>query len=275
MSFGGGGSQSVTQEFKPPSYTVDPWKNYVSNAQNLAGQGLTPYQGSTVANLSPMTGTGLQMLGDYATEGTPERWAGGQAVVNAATGGAQNPYSGVNPYLSQMIDSSNQKITDMYRKGTAAQTDAQYARGGAYGGSGYADAVSTNQQNLLSGLAANTNSMLGQNYNQSAQLQEGDLNRRLQAAGIGQGQQGIDASAIQQLLGGGQIGQNYEQQLLDANRNLYQQNQQAPFTLSDYLGSALSRASGGQGSNTQTSNGGGMSPWLAGLGGLGLLSSFG
>lgn len=273
MCLGGGGSQTVSQEFKPPSYTQQGWKDYLGNAQNIASQPLTPYQGSTVANLTPMTGTGLQMLSDYATQGTPERWAGGQAVVNAATGQASNPFGGMsNPYLSGMIDQSNQKITDMYRKGTAAQTDAQYARAGAYGGSGYNDAVSTNQQNLAGALSANTNSLLNTQYDRSAGIAEGDLGRRLQAAGIGQGQQGLDAAAIQQMMAGGDIGRQYEQQMLDANKNRYYEQRQGQFTLSDYLGNALSRASGGQGTNTQTGNGGGISPWSAGLGGLSLLS---
>lgn len=263
----GGGSTS-TNEFKPPSYTQQPWQQYVSQAQQLAGQSLTPYQGATVAGLTPMTGSGLQMLSSYAMDGTPERRAGGEAIVNAATGAASNPYAGINPYLSQMIDTSNAKITDNYKRGTASQTDAQYARAGAYGGSNYNDAVSRNQQDLAGALGANTNQLLGQNYTQSAGLAENALNRQLTAAQVGQGQQNLDASAIQQMIAGGQIPEQNYQKLLDANKSLYQQNQQAPFTLMDFLGSALSRASGTGGSQTYTTPG--MSPITAGLGGLGI-----
>ncbi len=268
MSFGGGGSTNTTQEFKPPSYTQPGWTNYLNNATTLGSQALTPYGGQTVASLSPMTGTGLQMLSDYATQGSPERWAGGQATVDAATGAAQNPYAGVNPYLSKMIGDSNSAISEAYRTGTASQNDAMKARAGIYGGSEWADQTARNERGLAGQLATNTNNLLGQNYNQSAQLSENDLNRRLTAAGVGQGQQGLDASTIQQMIQGGAIPQQYNQQLFDANRGIYQQNQQAPFTLSDFIGSALSRASGGQGSQTYT--GPGQSP-LAALGGLGLL----
>ncbi len=268
MSFGGGGSTNTTQEFKPPSYTQPGWTNYLNNAQTLGSQPLTPYGGQTVASLSPMTGQGLQMTTDFATQGTPERWAGGQAVVDAATGAAQNPYAGQNPYLSKMISDSNSAISDAYRTGTASQNDAMHARAGVYGGSAWQDQTARNERGLAGQLTTNTNNLLGQNYNQSAQLSENDLNRRLQAAGVGQGQQGLDSAAIQQLLAAGQIPTQYNQQLLDANRNLYQQNQQAPFTLSDFIGGALSRASGGQGSQTYT--GPGQSP-LAALGGAGLL----
>ncbi len=274
MCFGSGGSQSVTQEFKPPAYTTNgsaggTWQDYLQSSSNLAKQPLTPYGGQTVANLSPMTGQGLQMTTDYATQGTPERWAGGQAVVDAATGAAQNPYAGNNnPYLSKMISDSNSAISDAYRTGTASQNDAMHARAGVYGGSAWQDQTARNEKGLANSLASNTNSLLSGNYNQSAQLSENDLNRRLTAAGVGQGQQGLDASAIQQLLAAGQVPQQYNQQLLDANRNIYQQNQQAPFTLQDFYGSALSRASGGQGTNTQTGAGNSL---FANLGGLGLL----
>lgn len=263
----GGGSTS-TNEFKPPAYTQQGWKDYLTQAQQLAGGGITPYQGQTVSPLSPQTGVGLQMLTDYATQGTPERAAGGQAIVRAATGQAANPYAGINPYLSQMIESSNAKIADAYRRGTGAQTDAMFGRGGAYGGSAWQDRVRQNEGDLQAALAQNTNALLGQNYTQSAQLAENALGRQLQAAQIGQGQQGLDASAIQQLLGGGQIQEQNYQKLLDANRDLYQQRQQAPFTLMDFLGSALSRASGTGGQQTYTTPG--QSPITAGLGGLSL-----
>ena len=262
-----GGSTS-TNEFKPPEYTQQPWKDYIGNAQQLAGTALTPYGGQTVADLTPMTGSGLQMLSDFTTQGTPERAAGGQAIVNAATGASKNPYAGTNPYLDAMIKNSNAQITDQYRTGTSADTNAQYARSGAFGGSGWQDKVRQNEQTLAGQIGANTNNLLGQNYTQSANLAESGLNRQLTVANIGLGQQGADQSAIQAMLAGGAIPQQYQQQLLDAAKGLYTQNQQYPFTLSDFLGSALSRASGGQGTQTFTQPG--MSP-VTGLLGAGAL----
>jgi hypothetical protein len=209
------------------------------------------------------------MLSDYALMGTPERTAGGQAIVGAATGANANPYGGMsNPYLEKMISDSNARITDNYRRGTAAQTDAQFARGGAYGGSGYQEAVSKNQSDLAGALASNTNNLYGSQYTNAQNIAEQGLNRQLTAAQIGQGQQGLDASAIQQMIAGGQIPEQNYQKLLDANKSLYQQQQQAPFTLADFLGSALSRASGTGGQQTYTSPG--MSPVTAALGGLGI-----
>ena len=245
LGVGGGGSAS-TNEFKPPSYTQPGWQNYLSGAENLASQGLPQYQGEVVAPLNQMTTAGLQQLSDFTQQGTPERVAGGQAIVNAAQGNmnpyaaAANPYMGNNPYLSQMIDTSNAKIADRYRSGTAAQNDASFARSGAFGGSAWRDQTSRNEQDLAGALASNTNNLLGQNYNQSAQLAESGLNRgasgwqsgvgnSLQAAQVGIGQQAADQNAIQSMIAGGQIPQQNLQQLLTAGQNYFSQGQQAPW----------------------------------------------
>lgn len=301
---GGGGSTS-TQKFEPPDYTVQPWKDYLGNAQNIAANpgALAPYSGQTVADLSPMTNNGLQMMSDFATQGTPERTTTGQVVQNVGQGamnpyaamtnsytGAANPYMGDNPYLSSMIDTSNAKIANQYKTGTAAQNDAAFARSGAFGGSAWTDQTSRNQQDLLGALSANTNTLLKGNYDQSAQLAESGLNRNaglqesdlsraaqgwqagqqnaLGAGQLGLGQQGADQSAIQAMITSGQIPQQYQQALLQAAQQYYQQGQQVPFTLSDYLGSALSRTSGSGG--TQTFIGAPMSGITGLLGGAAL-----
>jgi hypothetical protein len=278
---GGGGDQS--NEFKPPEYTVQGWKDYLSNAQSIAQGGLQPYGGQTVADLTPMTGGGLQMLSNYAMNGTPERSAAGAALIQQMQGGANpyatmaNPYAGDNPYLQSMLQNSNDLIAQNFAKGTAAQTDSAAARSGAFGGSAYNQMTQDNARTLAGSIAANTNNLLSNQYNQSANMAENALNRAtgaydtsqgraLQAAGTSQGQQGLDLQAIQALIAGGQVPQQYQQQLLNAAQNYYQQGQQAPFTLSDFLGGALGRASGTYGTNTQV--GGGASP-LAGLLGAG------
>ena len=282
---GGGSSSSVTQQFLPPEITKPGWQQYVNRATDLSNTPLQQYGGQMVANQSPMTTQGLQMLSDYAMQGTPERTAGGQALMGAMQGTVNpysttaNPYMGQNPYLSQMIDTSNQKIANQYQRGTAAQTDAQAARSGAYGGSAYADMVKQNEQGLAGALGANTNALLGQNYQQSAALADAGLNRAAQGwqsgmtnaltgAQLGQSQQGIDAAAIQQFLAGGQIPQGYQQQLLNAAQQYFGQGQNMPYQQLEQFGGALGRASGSYGSTSQP----GASPitGLLGLGALGL-----
>ena len=265
-----GGTSNSVAEFKPPEYTVQPWKDYLSGAQTLSQQPLNPYMGQTVAPLTPMTGTGLQGLSDFAIYGSPERQAGGGALVGAATGDASNEFIGQNPYLMSMIDASNAKITDQYKKAIQSPNDAMMARAGAYGGSEWQDRTASNERDLAGAIGQNTNSLLNQNYTQSAALREADLNRRLQAAGTGVAQQGADLSSMLAMIAGGQIPEENYNKLLAANKSIYDQQQQAPFTLSDFLGSALGRASGSGGEKTQTNSGGGNS-WLANAAGLGLL----
>ncbi len=268
MCFPSGGSTS-TNEFKPPSYVQQPWKDYVANAQQLASTPLQSYQGQLVAPITGMTAGGLQQLSDFTQQGTPERLAAGQAIVGAANGSASNPYGGMsNPYINQMIDTSNAKIADRYRTGTAAQNDASFARSGAFGGSAWQDQTSRNQQDLAGALAANTNNLLGNQYTNAQNIAESALNRSLTGAQLGIQQQGADQSAITAMIAGGQIPQKNYQDMLTANQNQFNQQQQAPFTLSDYLGNSLSRASGGQGSQTYT--GPGQSP-ITGLLGAGAL----
>lgn len=292
--FSGGGGGTQTSRWEPPDYTKQPWQDYIARAGEMLAGGLQPYGGQTVANFSPMLGGGLQMLTDYAMQGTPERAAGGAAILNATQGNMNpyatvaNPFMGGNPYLDQMINASNAKITDQYKRGVAAQTDAAAARAGAYGGSGYQEAVQHNQEQLLGSLANNTNSLLSNQYNQSANMAENALNRAtgaydntmtraLQGAQIGQGQQGLDLGAIQAMIQGGQIPMAYQQKILDAGQNYYNQQQQAPFTLMDFLGGALSRASGGMGTQTNTVPGQSNAMGLLGavLGGAGGLGMFG
>lgn len=267
MSIGGGSTS--TNEFKPPGYTQQPWKDYLASAQQLGSTPLAQYQGQVVAPLTGMTAGGLQQLSDFAQSGSPERSAGGAALLRGAAGPNANPYATAgNPYLMQMIDASNAKIADRYKSGTAAQNDAMHARSGTFGGSAWQDQVSRNEQDLAGALGANTNTLLGNQYNQAAQLQEAGLNRGINAAQVGIGQQGADLQSILAAVQGGQIPQQNYQQLLDAGQKYFQQGQQNPFTLSDFLGSALSRASGTGGQQTYTSPG--QSPITAGLGGLGI-----
>lgn len=280
LYFGSGGS-STSNKWEPWSGVEQPLKDYISQAQGLAAKGIQPYGGQTVADFSPMLGGGLQMLSDYALQGTPERAAGGAAILNATQGNmnpyatAMNPYAGNNPYTQQMIQNSNDLISQNFAKGTQAQTDQAAAQQGAFGGSAYKERTNDNSRTLGGLLSSNTNNLLQQQFNNSQNLAENALNRStnaydtsqnraLQGAQVGQGQQGLDLQSIQAMIQGGQIPMNYQQNLLNAGQNYYQQQQQAPFTMMDFLGSALSRASGGFGQGTQI--GPGQNPMMGLLG---------
>lgn len=287
---GGSSTSNTVSEFKPPSYTQQPWENLVNNAVTQAGQGLPIYTGQTVAPLSQQAQVGIGQLTSGATQGTPLGNQGSTNLIGTLAGmfsdpyaTAANPYIGQNPYLNAMIQKSNQDITDAYGRGTAAQTDAAFARSGAYGGSAYDQMVQQNQKTLENQLAANTNQLLGQNYYNSANLAEQALNRasgsvqqerarQLQAAGLVPSYEANDRSWIQAMMGGGDAIQQYQQQLMNAGQNLFSQFQQAPWQLSDLLGSVLSRASGASNTTTAQMFGPGTT-WGQGLLGTGLLGA--
>jgi hypothetical protein len=229
-------------------------------------------------------------MNGFALQGSPERSAGGAAIVNATQGNmnpyatAMNPYMGDNPYTQDMVKNSNDLIAQNFAKGTAAQTDASAASQKAYGGSAYNERTNDNNRTLGGLIGANTNNLLQQQFNNSQNLAENQLNRStsaydasqnraLQGAQVGIGQQGADLQALQANIQAAGIPMQYQQQLLNAAQNYYNQGQQAPFTMMDFLGNALTRASSGYGTNTQT--GPGQSPLGllgAGIGAYGALS---
>jgi len=57
------------------------------------------------------------------------------AYQGATTNVGTNPYAGQNQYLNQMVNDSNQNITDQYNQNAVPALAAQFAQGGAFGGS--------------------------------------------------------------------------------------------------------------------------------------------
>lgn len=286
---GGGGEQNTVSEFKPPSYTQQPWENYVQNLQTLTQGDIPRYQGQTVAGVNDQQQLANSMLANLAINGTG---AGNEAnsMLYMTLNGAfdnpyattMNPYQGVNPYTSQVIDQSNAKIADAYSRGTAAQLDRAHALSRTFGSSGQQEAQAANERSLADSLAANTSNLLNQNYYANQQVAENQLNRstnaldaernrQMQAAGLAPQVQQSDLQAIQALMGGGDALRNYQQDLLNSQVQDWTAWQQSPYAQMDILGSGLTRASGGAGT-TSSQIMGGMSPLqgLLGLGGLGL-----
>src|SRR6185312_2447703 len=189
MCFGGGSSNvTQTQEFKPPEYTQQGWKDYLKNVTDVApGVASAVYQGPTTAGQSTMSQVAGNMASSLAQYGSPLTATAYGQLQNTAAGNNINPYAtmgnayaGDNPYLQSVIDKSNQDITNQFRTGTAAQTDAQSALQGAYGGSSWQQQQQANAKNLASSLANNESNLRMQNYNQSAQLAENQLQRATQ-----------------------------------------------------------------------------------------------
>ena len=263
------------------SWLQPQWQDYLNNLKGLTANPLEVYGGQTVATPSGLQQNSWDMANQFMTNGSPTLNAANGAIQGLSSGaynpyqGATNPYAGTNPFVNQVVNQSNQQITDAYGRGVAAQTDSAAARAGSFGGSGYQEQVGANQRNLGDALAANTSGLLKENYYQNMNQANLDANRNLQATmgGAGLGLQSANQD-LASIMAGNQLGTQatgYQQQLADAMKNYYQDTQMEPFVRSDIMGNALSRAGGAGSSTTQQLPG--QSGWANALAALGLLGS--
>lgn len=227
------------------------WQKWLSNVSNITPSAMPVYGGPTVAPMNNAQNTAIDMMGQFATNGTPAGNAANGAITNIASG-TTNPYEGQNPALQSMIDQSNADIAKAYSVGTAAQTDSAAARNGAYGGTGYQEQTGLNQQALGHALAENTSGLQYQNYLNSGNLYNQDRNAQLQASQLGLASQGVDQNAINGLFGLGSAQQGNTQSVLGSMQNYFNQQTQAPFAASSILGNALSQASGAPATTTSS-----------------------
>lgn len=271
MSKDSGGGSSSTQ-FQPPDYTQDLWKNYTNLAGQIASTPMSSYQGMTVA---PMNGTqqaAVDMTTDRAMNGAPDLNQARGAMGDMAGGAYVNSNPYVNsPYVDRVIQDNAQQMANANQAGTAAQTDSAFARQGAFGGSAYQNAQQQNTQGLNTAVGQMANQYQLQNATLGSQSYQNDMGNMVNAANTTGNLSQDDWKSIQAMMGVGNDQQTYQQNLLNASQNAFNQQQQYPYSQLDYLGNALSRASGGvAGGQTQTQS----TPvnaltGLLGLGGLG------
>ena len=88
---GGGGETNTVSKFEPPDYTVEPWKQYVSNVQSLTSGDMPRYQGQTVAPMTQQHMTGQNMLMNLATNGTAAGNAAQSQLYNTMQGAFDDP----------------------------------------------------------------------------------------------------------------------------------------------------------------------------------------
>lgn len=240
MSLGGGGSQTTTQEFKPPGHTQPYWESYVQKGNILANQ---PYQQSglpTVAPINDYQNTAMQLMYDRALYGAPDINAGRGAAMNAAQGNYANPYAtnvqGIasgqaynpyseglynlsqqsNPYTSdaytqQIFDQNAQAMAKAYAEGGAAQNDTAAAMAGAFGGSGWEDMALKGQANLASEVGKMGSNLLQQQQQYKGQMYNQDYANMLQSLGLGT--QMYQGDVSNQLAANAQAGGMYGQDI--------------------------------------------------------------
>jgi hypothetical protein len=213
MSGGGGGNQSVTQEFKPPEMTKPGWQGYLDAATALRDR---PYEQSGLPQVAPMNDyqdAANKLAYDLGTYGTPQGNAANGAFYNAASGTYANPWaqnltglamgeggnpalggyeqmanSGPNPYTSdaytqQMIKDSSENMANAYATGDAANMNAAAARSGAFGGSAHDQRAQAGAAGLAKQVGQNANQMLQQQQQYKGNMYNQDFSNRMGALG--------------------------------------------------------------------------------------------
>lgn len=274
--FGGGGSSSSggttnnsVAEYKPPDYTVDPWKQYIQGVEQYTQTPYQQYGGMQVAPINDIQQQGINLIQDRALNGAPDLNAGRGAAMNIANGAYfnNNPWLS-NDYTNQVINDNANVMANAFARGTAAQTDAQFARAGAYGGSAYQDQQAANATGLNNSIGQMANQYQLQRTGMGAQDYQQGVNQMLGAGNLAGSLSQDDWKAGQMLTGAGDAQQQYLQTLLNSSQSAFNQQQQYPAQMLDILRNALQAAGGGQGtSSTQSTQGYNVNPISALLGG--------
>jgi len=258
------GDQTVTQQQQLPSFLQPYGPLYAQAGYNLFNQPYQAYPYETVAPFTQDQQSAMDMVRQRSMAGSPVVNAAQQQTLNTINGDYLNPQT--NPYLQQTFDQAANRVTDAFSRGTAAQTDARFARAGAFGGSAWNQAQQANQTALgdsLAGMAAN---IFGNNYAQ-------ERNRQQQAAQFAPNLAAQDYRDAEALLNVGGMQQQLGQQYLTDDASRFQQAQQYPYQQFQMFGSMFSPNFG----MNSTQSYPGVSP-LSGalggaLGGVGLYNS--
>jgi hypothetical protein len=283
---GGGGGSNVT-EWKPLDELRPYHQQVVSNAAELSSQPYDPYPYNRVADMNSTQLEGLQYAADLSRSGSPATAAAGNMTLNTLTGGYKNPFAtgttavgqndfmGINnPYLRGMIQSGQEDLAKAYRFGTAPQNDAMAALSRNYGGSAHQQATQMNQDQLLKALQGVESNYGNMAYQQSAGLAESALDRGVQAqqadrasaSGAWESERARQMASVPQALGlyqndlnsaktltgVGDALQQQQQTVYDDLANEWARSQAYPQQQLDAFLNTLIRASGGFGTNTQT-----------------------
>lgn len=244
-----GGQQATTStNTSPPSWEL-PQLKYGANQAMTQYQSPSPsyYPGSTVANLSPTTNAGIQAATGVGLNGN--------AATNAGTGYIQNTLS---PNFVNQQNANQAALNKSIFASVVPQVDAQFSAGGRYGSPDQSGTLGTAITNAIA-------PQMYQQYQQNQQLQNSAANLAPQYANTQLAQIG----AMQQA---GQTQDTQAQNLVNADVNHFNYNQQLPQNKLNQLLQQLSMLNAGtQSTSTQSQPGGGIGGFLGGVAG-GLLN---
>jgi hypothetical protein len=283
-----GTDAETTTEWKPPDWTIPQWQEGVNRAyeiSNVYGDGkdlswqgpfAMPATQEQIDAMSGLRGMGMSLYND-------PQWMRDQSaaqqgtIMQGLTGGMTNPYQGqsnpfggaTNPEFEKMLASTRQGMEDSFARGTAANTNAAAARGGAFGGSAHNELAAVQGAELAKQVAGMESGMRNDQYNRAAGLWGQDIGRnaglaetgfgrQLQTLGMMPSIQAGNVNLLNSLLAGGELFRGLDQQELEGQIGRHQQNVQQPIAALNILMDALARASGGGGTSSTITRGGGL-----------------
>jgi hypothetical protein len=250
----GGGNQTTTTRTELPSWVTDAARSYLGQAQDVSRNLAQPYQGQTIASMTPQQQQSLARMGELSNFSlTPEAIQGQ-----------------MNPYIQNVEQAALAQGQRALAQNLNQISDAGIRAGSAFG----------SRQGVLEGVAASEQAM--NQANLSAQLRQQGYQQAVQntlagqQAALGSAQAGYSAGALQQ---------QQAQAELAAQEAQYNAMRGFPLEQLDIIGAALGQTPYGQSSTQRqplTSNplmgalGGAMAfpgnPLLGG--GLGFLAGF-
>jgi len=268
---GGGGNTTTTTTAQLPKYAQPYATQLLERGAGLSNKAYQPYQGQRIADLNSSQQAGINRTQSQALNGFQGQRDVGNLYQQTVRGDFLNPDS--NPYLQATFDTAAGRMAQAYKNGTAAQTDANFGRAGAFGGSAWRQQVQGNENafgDALANLATNT---YGQNYNT-------ERNNQMNAMGMASGMQDLGYNDATKLIGAGDIQRSYQQDLLNQGYGDWQAAQNQEYANLDVLNKALAGSVGNAGQTFTT----GANPYQTnnfanylggGLAGAGLAQSLG
>lgn len=228
---GGGGSTTTVQK-------ADPWAGQQPYLQDIFQQaqqlynagGMAPnyYPGQTVADQSKWTQDALQMQADRAQNGSPLIDNASNAMNNITTGQALQNNQGLN-VLNQLSQEDNPYVDELYNRANSQAQSAingNFSAAGRYGSGAHAAASSDAANNLANEMYSALWDKRADAAQAAGQLYNTGIGQQMVAGQTGQqlaNQAYTDAAALSEA---GGIMDEYNQQLINADIDRYNYDQQ-------------------------------------------------
>lgn len=258
-SDGGATTSTVTNTQQLPAYAQPYAEQLMSRSAALSNRPYTNYPGQRIADLNANQTSGINATSNQAQNGFKGQQDALSQYQSTVRGDYLNPSS--NPYLQSTVNKAMSDVTNAYRSGTKPQTDAAFARSGAFGGSSWRESVANNERQLADSLGNTAMQMYGNNYLQERGNQMNAMNNVGTFQNVGY----TDAS---KLIGAGDIQRSYLQDLLNQAYGDWTAAQNQPYANLDVLAKGLSGSVGNSGQSfSSQSNPYQASPFSTYLGG--------